>query len=123
MLRGRSVTVLVRDYGATSTTTTTGAERDSFGNDIEVYGAHTVDNVLVVPGPCKDLDASRPEGVIAALTLHFPKSWAGRLRGAKVTLAGDYAGTYSVIGDPMPYQRELCPTDWCMPVEVEAVDG
>jgi hypothetical protein len=113
-LRGRTVSVALRD----------GTDRDSFGNEIESY-AEPVDvaNVLVARGACEDLDSSRPEGVRVALTLHFPKTWTGRLRGAKVTLTGEYAGSYSVIGDPMPYQAELCPGDWNMPVEVEAVDG
>ena len=114
MLKGRTIAVELRVRDA----------RDAFGNDAVIYAApQAVGNVLVVPGPCKELDASRPEGVVAALTLHFPKTWTGDLRAAKVTLTGEYSGSYRVIGEPMPYQAELCPTDWCMPVEVEAVDG
>lgn len=114
MLRGRTATVRLRVRDA----------RDSFGNDVEEYAApQDVGNVLVSPGPCKELDASRPEGVKVALTLHFPKGWAGDLRGAKVALSGEYGGSYRVVGEPKPYQAELCPTDWSMPVEVEATDG
>lgn len=114
MIRGRTVSVSLRVRDA----------RDAFGNDVEAYAEPAeVGNVLVVPGPCKELDASRPEGVIAALTLHFPKDWDGSLRGAKVTLTGEYGGEYRVIGDPMPYMPENTPTPWCMPVEVEAIDG
>lgn len=98
--------------------------RDSFGNDVIVYSApQAVDNVLVTPGPCKELDASRPEGVRVALTVHFPKGWSGELRGARITLPAPWGGAYNVIGDPMPYMPENTPTPWNMPVEVEAVDG
>ena len=98
--------------------------RDSFGNAVEAWDkAQDVANVLIVPGKCDALDATRPEGVRVDLTLHFPKSWTGSLRGAKVTLTGRWAGDYLVIGDPMPYQDQNTPNDWDMPVEVEAVDG
>lgn len=98
--------------------------RDGFGNYVEAYqGAIGVDNVLVAPGSAAELDASRPDGVKVALTLHFPKGWAGTLRGAKVTLTGAYSGTYRVVGDPKPYMDALTPTQWNMPVEVEAYDG
>lgn len=99
-------------------------ERDSFGNYVEAYGEPVdVDNVLVVPGPCDELDDSRPEGVKVALTLHFPKTWTSDLRGAKVALTGRYSGSYRVIGKPMPYMEVLTPTQWNMPVEVEVCDG
>ena len=100
------------------------ASRDSFGNELKDWDkAQDVSNVLIVPGKCEQLDATRPEGVKVALTLHFPKSWTSDLRGAKVTLTGRYAGTYMVIGEPMPYMDANTPNDWDMPVEVEAVDG
>ena len=100
------------------------SERDSFGNEQPAWDkAQDVTNVLVVPGKCEELDATRPEGVRVALTLHFPKSWTSDLRGAKVTLTGRYAGTYLVIGDPIPYMDANTPGAWNMPVEVEAVDG
>lgn len=118
-------------------------KRDGFGNVIEAYSTPAdVDNVLIAPGTAQDLDDTRPEGVRVALTLHFPKGWASAigatttttttttgpdapvtLRGAKVTLYGAYAGTYRVVGDPKPYMDGLTPTQWNMPVEVEAYDG
>lgn len=99
-------------------------ERDGFGNVIEAYSTPVdVANVLVAPGTAQDLDDTRPEGVRVALTLHFPKTWAGSLRGAKVVLDSTYAGTYMVVGDPKPYMGGLTPTQWNMPVEVEAYDG
>lgn len=116
MISGRDVNVMprLRDY------------RDAFGNDMERYGAPvTVKGVAVQPGPCAELDSTRPEGVRVALTLHFPKTWTGSLRGAKVALTGPWEGEYRVIGDPKPYDGANCPPDvpWNMPVEVEAVDG
>ena len=114
MVSGTTVTVELRRHVA----------RDSFGNDVVAYEPPVdVDDVLVQPGSNDDLDSSRPEGVKVALTLHFPKTWTGRMRGARVTLGGRWEGTYSVIGDPVPYMESNCPTRWNMPVEVEAVDG
>lgn len=97
--------------------------RDGFGNDAESYAEPVPVDVLVQPGSCKDLDATRPEGVRVALTLHFPKTWTESLRRAKVELGGRYEGEYRVVGDPRPYMDANCPTPWNMPVEVEAVDG
>lgn len=114
MISGRTATVRQRIWGA----------RDSFGNDVESYSDGVdVDNVLVGPGACADLDPSRPEGVKVALTLHFPKTWSGDLRGAKISLTGEYGGEYRVVGSPHPYISENTPTSWHMPVEVECVDG
>lgn len=113
-LKGEAVHVLPRLRDA----------RDKFGNVVVAWGdEQQVDNVLVAPGKCADLDETRPEGVDVALTLHFPKAWTGRLRGAKVRLEGRWEGVYKVVGDPMPYQDANTPTSWDMPVEVEAVDG
>lgn len=115
-ISGRTISVELRQWGA----------RDDFGNDIESYAAPiAVDNVAIQPGRCEDLDTARPEGVLVALTLHFPKTWTQSLRGARVTITGRWAGTYSVIGDPVPYDEQNCPplVPWNMPVEVERVDG
>jgi len=128
MLRGRTVTVRLRDYGetsadATSTTTTT---RDSFGNDIESYGQPIeVDNVLIEGGSAEELDESRPEGVRAAYTLRFPKSWTEPMRGALVELPDPFSwgNPYRAIGVVKYLQTELCPLDWNGVLEVEAVDG
>ncbi len=114
MISGLTASVELRERNA----------RDGFGNDIEAYAApQDVDNVLVTPGACAELDSMRPEGVRVALTLHLPKGWTQGLRGARVTLPAPYAGTYRVVGDPRPYMDANCPTPWHMPVEVEAVDG
>lgn len=109
------VGVYVRDWTQT----------DRLGNHVIAYADVAEVDVLIAPGATTDLDSSRPEGVRAALTLHFPKSWTGDLRGAKVVIGGTgrWDGTYRVIGDPMPYVPSITPTKFCMPVEVERFDG
>ena len=114
MIRGTSVTVITPNYDGT----------DRFGEPIAATPTRaTVDNVLVSPGATDDLEAAREDGVTVALTLHFPKSFTGDLRGCEVELSGQFAGTYRVIGEPKPYMDENTPTAWHMPVEVEACHG
>ena len=98
--------------------------RDRFGNDEpgDPVG-ETVENVVVAPGATAGMEASRPEGVTVAYTLHFPKGYESSLEGCSVTLPSPWAGTYRVIGDPKPYMDANTPTDWHMPVEVEAAHG
>lgn len=96
---------------------------DRFGNATYTYTSETVDDVLVAPGATSDLEASRPEGVSVAYTLHFPKSFTGSLDGCIVTLPAPWAGDYRVIGDPRPYIDANTPTRWHTPVEVEAAHG
>lgn len=114
-IRGDTVSVLPRLRDS----------RDSFGNHVEAWGDPVeVGGVIIAPGKCEALDATRPEGVVVALTLHFPKTWAGSLRGAKVVLAGRYDGVYRVVGDPKPYGGYIGRRfKRNMPVEVEAADG
>ena len=111
MISGRTVTVLTPTVG----------DVDRFGEPVEGRPTETtVDNVLIVPGATADLEASRPDGVTVALTLHFPKTYSGNLRGCNVVVDGEM---YRVIGGPKPYMDENTPTQWHMPVEVEAVHG
>ena len=114
MLRGVSVTIVRPVAGAADrlgNATITGVERE------------VVDNVLVAPGDTTESDASRPNSVTAALTLHFPKSYAASLRGCEVELPAPWGGTYRVIGDPMPYMSENTPGQWNRPVSVEVAHG
>lgn len=114
MIRGMAVDVLRPVAGAT----------DRFGLPTETYATpETVDDVLVAPGAAADMEAARPDGVVVALTLHFPKGYTSSLRGCKVVVGAPYSGTYRVIGDPQPYMDENTPTRWNRPVEVEAADG
>lgn len=90
-----------------------------------IYGTPataTVDDVLVAPGARDDvLESNRPEGVRVAWTLHFPKTFAGSLRGCSVSVRG--GDPLRVVGDPQPYTDANTPTRWNRPVELEAVDG
>lgn len=101
----------------------TQGQPDRFGNATYAYTSKTVDDVLVAPGATSDLEASRPEGVTVAYTLHFPKTFTGSLEGCIVTLPAPWAGDYRVVGDPHPYIDANTPTRWHIPVEVEAAHG
>lgn len=110
-MRGIEVTVL----RPTRTT-------DRLGNEVDGEPEREqVENVLVAPGPTADMEASRPDGVTVALTLHFPKTYTASLEGCSVELPEPWEGTYRVIGNPMPYMRS--PGQWNRPVEVEMAHG
>lgn len=114
MIKGVTVLVIPQVAG----------QPDRFGNVTYTDGvAISVNNVLVSPGATEDLEASRPEGVSVAYTLHFPKTFADGLEGCKVVLPAPWAGTYRVVGNPGPYIDADTPTKWHMPVEVEAAHG
>lgn len=110
-MRGIEVTVL----RPTRTT-------DRLGNEVDGEPEREqVENVLVAPGPTADMEASRPDGVTVALTLHFPKTYTASLEGCSVELPEPWEGAYHVIGNPMPYMRS--PGQWNRPVEVEMAHG
>lgn len=113
MIKGVSVTV----HSPSST------ETDRFGNPIVTFADETVNDVLVSPGATQDLEASRPDGVKVAYTLHFPKTFTGALEGCEITLPDPWAGRYRVVGAPGRYIDANTPTRWNMPVEVEAAHG
>lgn len=98
--------------------------KDRLGNDRDGEPTRTtVENVIVQRGASADLEASRPDGVTVAFTLHFPKAFADSLRGCSVELPEPWEGTYRVIGDPQFYDPNMTPGDWWNPVEVERSDG
>jgi hypothetical protein len=103
--------------------TPSGTELDRFGNEQHMFIESTVDDVLIVPGPTELLEASRPEGVQVAYTLHFPKTFSGSLAGCEVELPTPWTGVYRVIGEPGRYMDANTPTRWNMPVEVEKAYG
>lgn len=97
---------------------------DRFGNAVKpTYNEETVHNVLIAPGATQDLDASRPEGVSVAFTLHFPKTYTKTLERCLVRLPKPWGGEYRVIGQPNQYMDINTPTKWHMPVEVEVAHG
>lgn len=112
LIRGETVTVL--------RPTETG-DADPFGAPVAGEpGRERVSGVLVTPGSTSDLDASRPEGVSVAYTVHLPKEYGKCLRGCSIEICGK---PYRVIGDPKPYMEVGTPGPWNLAVEVEAVDG
>lgn len=114
MIRGVAVTVNRKVATATP---------DRFNNVVYGVTGEQVDNVLVAPGSTSLLDASRPEGVSVAYTLHFPKTYTDSLEGCEIVLPAPWAGSYWVIGDPRQYIDVDTPTDWDRPVEVAAAHG
>lgn len=106
-------TVKVKTFEATGT--------DPFGGCINSEKVVEVENVLYSPGATTDVfESNRPDGAKVLFTLHFPKTFTGSLKGAKVFVCGDW---YDVIGDPKPYMAENTPGDWWMEVEAGAVNG
>lgn len=93
---------------------------DDLGEPTEDGAAETAVNAIVAPGATEQLDASRPNGVSVAYTLHFPKTWTESLRGLKVRVRGE---VYGVVGDPQPYTAANAPMAYNLPVEVTRADG
>ena len=75
---------------------------------------------VVCPGATADMDATRPEGVTVAYTLHFPKTYAGDLRGCSIEVRGV---SYDVAGDPQRTTDAATPGPFDMAVEVTRADG
>ncbi|GAA4774613.1 hypothetical protein GCM10023351_18770 [Microbacterium gilvum] len=95
---------------------------DAHNEPITEAVEESVDDVLIAPGPRADIpDAFRPVGTVVAWNLHFPKTFTGSLRGAKVSVRG--GAPCDVIGDPQPFTLANTPTRWHMPVELERADG
>lgn len=94
---------------------------NAHGDPIYSWSQETVKDVLVAPGAREDIpDATRPAGTVVAWQLHFPKTFTGDLRGARVRVRG--GEPCPVIGEPHPYTLENTPTRWHMPVEVARAD-
>lgn len=95
-------------------------DTDDIGEPIGSAPTEEPAMVVVQPGASKSLDASRPDGVSVAYTLHFPKTWTAPLRGCFVSVRGEL---FSVVGDPKPYSPENTPGEFNMSVEVTRSDG
>lgn len=109
LIKGEAVTVI------RPTVTYDELHEPEFGEPVET-GA----TVLVCPGSTADLDATRPNGVEVAYTLHFPKTWTESLRGCSVRVRGE---VLAVVGDPRAYTAANTPGAYNMPVEVTRTDG
>ncbi len=95
-------------------------ERDDLGEPIEAGASREEVRCVVCPGATSDMDAARPDGVTVSYTLHFPKTYAGSLRGCSVEVRGEVFG---VVGDPMRTAEAATPGPWNMAVEVARADG
>ena len=95
-------------------------ERDDLGEPVEVGASREEVRCVVCPGATSDMDATRPEGVTVAYTLHFPKAYAGSLRGCSVEVRGE---AYRVVGDPQRTTGAATPGPFDMAVEVTRADG
>lgn len=112
MIQGERVTLFVPVKGS----------EDSYGvPSIEYRAQRVIENVLVAPSGTADLEAGmRPDGDSVTLTLHFPKTYTGSLRSARVAVHGVM---YEVVGDPQPYTDQNIPGPWNRPATVRLVQG
>ena len=95
-------------------------ERDDLGEIAEGEPVREEVRCVVCPGATADMDATRPEGVTVAYTLHFPKTYAGGLRGCSVAVRGP---RYDVVGDPQRTTDAATPGPFNLTVEVTRADG
>lgn len=80
-----------------------------------------VDDVLVAPAATSgEPGTNRPLPTQTALTLGFPKTFSGSLRGCRVSVRGE---EFEVVGDPRPNQAWNCPTRWWLTAEVRRALG
>lgn len=94
--------------------------RDDLGEPVEAGTSREEVRCVVCPGATSDMDATRPEGVTVVYTLHFPKTYAGSLRGCSVEVRGT---RYDVVGDPQRTTGAATPGPFDMAVEVTRADG
>lgn len=92
---------------------------DELNAEISEWVPEGIADVVVAPDAGDEVtESNRPEGTSASLTLHFPETWTGSLRGRRVWLRGR---EWEVLGDPEPY------TEGCLglnrPVRVRRVEG
>lgn len=94
--------------------------RDDLGETTEGEPVREDARCVVCPGATSDMDATRPEGVSVSYTLHFPKTYAGELRGCSVEVRGE---RYDVVGDPQRTTEAATPGPFDMAAEVTRADG
>ena len=93
---------------------------DELGAPIMMEVTKEVKRVVVFPGARKDAsEDTRPQGVVVAYTLHFPKTFKDDVTGCDVIVRGHRC---HVIGHP-DREPPPCPTNWNMTVEVSYVEG
>lgn len=112
MIQGERVTLFIPVQGSA----------DAYGVPTVEWREHSViENVLVAPSGTADLEPGmHPDGDSVTLTLHFPKTYTGSLRSARLAVRGVM---YQVVGDPQPYTDQNVPGEWNRPVTVRLVEG
>lgn len=95
---------------------------DEGNNPIYETELEQVSNVLVGPPNGKNAtDSNRPDGVQIDADLYFPRRYAGApLQGQSIIVR---ERRYRVVGDPLPIDGGMTPTDWNMTVPVTRSDG
>ena len=113
-MRGETVTVIRREPIGV----------DEYNNPIYDENVEDVDNVLVQPPSMSASDEpEHPYGIRVDLTLQFPRSYkGGSLYGCEIMIR-DEPTPYRVIGDPIPVDGDMTPTDWNMSVPVTRGEG
>lgn len=114
-MKGETVTVIRHDSVS---------GMDEYGNPIRGRTTETVANVLVQPPSMDELsDRDRPDGIRVDATLLFPRTYGnGSLRGCEIIIRNEPT-PYRVIGDPMPVDGGMSPTEWNMTVPVTRGEG
>ena len=103
-------------------------ETDAFQSTSCMPISQEISNVLVQPLPQSSggADSTRPDGVTIMYRLFFPKLFVYGIdnttlfRGASIIVRG---AEYKVINVPDYFDAEVCPGNWCMTVDVGAIDG
>ena len=95
------------------------AYQDEYGDVTPSSDFIVVNDVLVAPADTSDLAAGVTENRDRRrLTLYFPKTFTGDLRGATIEVRRQ---KYKVVGAPVQYPSELTPTRWHLAATVEQV--
>ena len=114
MIKGETVTIRLRDFGA----------YDTYGHAVVAYSAPiTVANVLVGKGQQRtEVSGGQPYAYEADVRFCFPKGFDHDLRGALVTRRGL---TYEIVGNPQEYTEANLPSalPWNISADAVVHDG
>ena len=111
MIKGETVTVECKYPVGT----------DEFNQTVYGTAELEVADVLVAPASGSDvIESNRPDGAQVRYTLHFPKSYIGKLDGLRVKVRGEWL---DIVGSPRRYTAENTPGKWNMQAEAGVVNG
>lgn len=96
--------------------------RDRFGNEVQTFAEpEAVAGCLFAPAGTADMGAARPDGVTVEAVAHFPRGYAGGLRGALVSADG--STWFEVVGDPVAYPPGTVRGPWGITADLRRSDG